>query len=760
MEELNYKFNKYQTPITSEFKKKLPKEVYDNILEYITEVQFIKNLISKDRGYIKDRPVMTYTNDDGEEVPYEDGRKLIDITNPHILEDLDFFRERAIFFKKHGKYTNITPNANPKSDYAKFWKEELRRWKYGLVRPDGEWIPGELYYYWNYCPIPIVETDNNSRSSKRGVRKRSFPNPWLGDYLFFHYVDQGRELGKHGKLIKCRGIGFSLKAGGWSPRNMYIYPGSQNSNYHLASEKSFLSGDKGIWGKILDSLDWIAEHTPLPRMRLVDKKQAMEVQLGYEDEYGVRKGLLSSVYAISLKDNPDKARGVRGAFMHYEEDGLFPNLEKAWNVNRKAFEDGGVASGYMLSGGTGGVEGASFIGSEKLFYKPEAYNIYGVPNVYDKNINGETKCGFFWGGYLSRNKCYNLENGEPDVIKALTEICLARYKIKYNSSDSSSITQAIAEDACTPQEAIMRTEGTVFPVSDLREYLESISVKKDSFLSNHYVGELVYDPNGQLIWRPTDKHPIRSYDVALGDKTGCLEIFEMPRKNAQGEVIRDRYILGVDPIDSDSGESMFSVLVMDTFTDRIVAEYTGRPRLASDAYEIALRTAKFYNGQINYENNLKGMFSYFDQKNALQYLADVPQILKDMEFVRDTNLYGNKSKGSRANAQVNAWGRKLQADWMLQPAHSNSLEEDEENKKLNLHTIRSFGYLEEAIKWNPDGNFDRISAGIMLFILREDRYKRTQSAKENQNRDLNNLSNDPFFSKNFKTNKTKESIWE
>src|SRR5690606_11451159 len=73
---------------------------------------------------------------------------------------------------------------------------------------------------------------------------------------------------------------------------------------------------------------------------------------------------------------------------------------------------------------THNTEGASFIGSEKLFYKPEAYNIYGVPNVYDKNINGETKCGFFWGGYLSRNKCYNLENGEPDVIKALTEICL------------------------------------------------------------------------------------------------------------------------------------------------------------------------------------------------------------------------------------------------------------------------------------------------------------------------------------------------
>jgi len=40
-------------------------------------------------------------------------------------------------------------------------------------------------------------------------------------------------------------------------------------------------------------------------MRLVDGKRSMEIQLGYEDEYGSRKGLLSSIYGISLKDNPD-----------------------------------------------------------------------------------------------------------------------------------------------------------------------------------------------------------------------------------------------------------------------------------------------------------------------------------------------------------------------------------------------------------------------------------------------------------------------
>jgi hypothetical protein len=42
----------------------------------------------------------------------------------------------------------------------------------------------------------------------------------------------------------------------------------------------------------------------------------------------------------------------------------------------------------MLAGGTGGTEGASFEGSEKLFYNTcSAYNIYGIPNVFDKNAN-------------------------------------------------------------------------------------------------------------------------------------------------------------------------------------------------------------------------------------------------------------------------------------------------------------------------------------------------------------------------------------
>jgi hypothetical protein len=748
--ELNelHKFNSYQTSLTEELKESLPREVWLELMEILSSVEFIKRLIAPEevRGYAKDKP--------REKDFYDDGRIQVDLVNPHILEDMDFFRERALFFEKHGKYTNITPNPNPKSEFAEFWKEEQRRWKYGLVRPsDGEWIPGQLYFYWNYSPIWLTEevVTKSTSKKKQGARVRKFPKPWLGDYLFYHYIRQARDNGLHGKLLKTRGVGFSFKMGAISPCNMYVFPGSGNPNFHLASEKTFLAGDKGIWGKVIDTLDWIAETTPLPRMRITDRAGAtLEVQLGFKDQDGVRKGNLASVHGISLKDNPDKARGIRGPLVHYEEDGLFPNLEKAWNVNLKAVEDGDTSFGFMLAGGTGGVEGASFEGSEKLFYSPGAYEIYGIPNVFDKNAKGDTLCGFFWGGYLNRNNCYDIMNGEPDVIKSLIEILKGRYKIKYSSNDPNAITQKKAEEPITPQEAIMRTEGTVFPVSDLKEYLESIMIKKEEFLSKHYVGELVRTSEGRLKWRPNaDKFPLRSYDKDTANREGCIEIFEMPRENANGEIPRGRYIAGIDPVDADAGTSLFSMLVMDTFTDRIVAEYTGRPKLAEEAYELALRLLEFYNAEANYESNLKGLFSYFDKKNALHRLCDVPQILRDMEFVKATNLYGNKAKGTLANERVNKWGRVLQADWMLTKAHG-----DEDDMKLNLQTLRGLAYIEECIKWNSDGNFDRVSAGILLMILREDRYKRTQTAIQNQDKRIEQLANDKFFDKNYNNKST------
>ena len=187
--------NKYQTVFTDDDFKTVPKELRGEFYEILESVQFVKSLIQPEeiRGFARNRPKYSSLSDDNPEKLYDDNRIIVDLSKPHILENLDFFRERAIHFDKYGKYTNIIPNPNPKSDWKKFWKEELRRWKYGLIRPsDGEWIPGSLYFYWNYCPIWLVEETGKKIKGKKtaGEKVRKFPHPWLGDYLFYHYLEQ------------------------------------------------------------------------------------------------------------------------------------------------------------------------------------------------------------------------------------------------------------------------------------------------------------------------------------------------------------------------------------------------------------------------------------------------------------------------------------------------------------------------------------------------------------------------------------------
>ena len=93
-------YNKYQTEVTEELLSQYPKEVQEQFVEYVQSVPFIQNLISKDRKYAKD---LERDNN---------GRIIVDICNPHILENMDYFRQTALHFKKYNKFTNLAPNAN------------------------------------------------------------------------------------------------------------------------------------------------------------------------------------------------------------------------------------------------------------------------------------------------------------------------------------------------------------------------------------------------------------------------------------------------------------------------------------------------------------------------------------------------------------------------------------------------------------------------------------------------------------------------
>ena len=230
----------------------------------------------------------------------------------------------------------------------------------------------------------------------------------------------------------------------------------------------------------------------------------------------------------------------------------------------------------------------------------------------------------------------------------------------------------------------------------------------------------------------------------------------MPQKDREDKVFSNRYIGGIDPIDNDYtvGGSLASIIIFDLWTDKIVAEYTGRPVMADDFYEICLRLTMFYNAQSNYENNLKGLFSYFSNNNALYLLADSPEILRDMEIVKST-LYGNRSKGTRTTAQVIKLGKTLQRQWMMSKYELEVYDETTGDTGINsipnLRRIRSIGYIKECIAWNPDINTDRVSAMDMVMILREDRAKYIDKYEEEESIIPNHMgiTGDDFIDKNW-----------
>lgn len=763
-------FNKYQTEITDELLAKMPRQEKEDLLDIIDSVMFIQNLADPNRKYAKDlerwdNPLLPETSDDPDlEVRKKDPKGLIavDLTNPHILEDMDYFRPAAIHFEQHGCYTKIFPNSNPNSEYYKFWAEEARRCREGYVREsDGEWVPGPYYFQLNYAPLLRAEI---IKGTKKADRLEGFAYVYDADYWFFHYVEQCRALGMHGANLKRRGCGYSVKASNMLAKNFILGDTTKSrknvKSFAIANEKEYLTKD-GILNKFVGVIDWCASHTPWPRIRtLKDSLNDMHWRMGYKDNVrGTERGVLNEVMGVTLKNDAQKARGKRGALVLWEEAGKFDDFLTAWKIAQPSVEESGFAFGFMMAGGTGGVEGAAFEGLEEIFYNSSGYNIHSIPNVFDKNTNGKGRCAFFFGTYLNYRGKMD-KDGNSDVIGALIEINKKRTRIKLGSSDPNAITQAKAEEPITPQEAIMRTEGTAFPVADLRDYLEDIMPDLQNFVSSHYVGDLVYGDDGLPKWVNKDKTPIRDFPFKVKgglNANGAIEIFEMPHKDRDGKVFKNRYICGIDPIDNDYtiGGSLASIIVFDLWTDKIVAEYTGRPQLANEFYEICLKLTQFYEAEANYENNLKGLFTYFSNNNALYLLADSPDILRDMDIVK-SNLFGNKSKGTRTTKEVINLGKTLQRQWMLTPYEEERYDETTgETETLsipNLRRIRSIGYIKECIAWNPDINTDRVSAMDMVMILREDRGRMT-SPYGNDDPDVDPityLDGDDFLDQNWR----------
>ena len=747
------KLNEYQTPINDEFLGKFPKEVVDDFFGYVNEVPYIQRLISSDRKYARDLP--------------RDGANkiIIDLANPHILEDMSYFTEVGDTFRENGVYTKIKVDLRDMSPFMKWLKREYWRCWHGMVRPeDGEWIPGAFYFYLNYFPITQTKMGKNKRSGTRFV---DFPEMWEGVYLRFHYWEQARfgglynnfEGGQHTAEIASRTKSKSYSAAAIALRDFLI--GTDETAREkvrtliTAETDEYLMKD-GIINKFTEGLTFLIEKSHFPSQLIKSSESDKTWISGYEIG-GRKRGSENSLIGLPINSKPDKLRGKRVGRQIFEEFGAFSNFITTYIVGMPNVEEGGVAFGQNHAFGTGGSKGTSFQGALEFINNPSGFNVYAIPNVYDRNATGEQRTLYYFPSYMNMKGYYN-KDGVSDIVGAMFEELMKRYTLKYNSSDPTLVSQRKAENSFTLKEAIMVQHGNRYNVGLLNETLNYLD-QNPNIYKDMLSGRMGIFNNEVTFDASADVFPIHVFPHKDNKLHGAVLIDKLPEKDSEGKVYRNRYIAGIDTYDDDESQtlSLISVMVLDLFTDEIVAEYTGRMDFADDSYEQIRLLLMFYEAEANYEANKKGIYGYFSKMKSLYLLSDVLDFLKEKDMM--TEGRGNKSKGTNATVPVKAYGGRAGADYLKSPVDKVIKDEDGKESMITVQrysTLKFRAFIQELMAWNEDGNFDRHDAFIMLMLLREDKLRLSGGDPKSDYEVVE--EEDEFFTMNFSDDSEKRMV--
>lgn len=665
---------------------------------------------------------------------------MIDFTKK--ISNSNKFRQSALNYITTGQYCSYPQGT---SEYFKFWDEESNRCINGYTADDGDFITGYNYFYLNYCPIQRIVyskiTDDKGNLIKiKKTRELQFPDFYDYDYYFYQGVQQAEEDGKHMCVLKSRRKGYSYKNASMACRNYYLIPNSKT--YIYASNKQYLTED-GILTKAWDYMDFIDKNTAWGKKRSVNTQMRKRAGFFTKDDYGneVELGYKSEIIGVTLKDNPDVVRGKAGKLIIFEEAGSFPELAAAWQIARPSVEQDGVAFGLMLAFGTGGDEGSAFAALKDMFYNPEGYNCLGFNNIWDESVTTK-QCGFFIPQYTNLdfrdqegNRMYMDNDGNTLQKKSLEYILEERNKVLLNATSTVTIDRYVAEHCVTPAEAMLEFNGNIFPKKELQEQLSLLRMN-DKLRNYKQVGDLVWQEDGTLKWvikktGDITHYPLRKED----DPTGSIVIWEHPKKDASLGL----YLAGCDSYDFDesSTTSLGSCFIykraqdIESYSDMIVAEYTGRPKTAEEFYENVRKLLIYYNARCMYENQNKGIFAYFTNKHSDYLLADQPDIINDVV----SNSKVNRRKGCHMNKQIKQWGWGLIKDW---------LNDINANGKKNLYNILSEPLLEELIAANDNVNVDRVMSLTQIMIYREQLYNvKVKEVKEENKRRV--LFDGPIF---------------
>ena len=650
-------------------------------------------------------------------------------------------------------------------EYLEFWREEKRRIIEGYWN-NGVYCPPQLYHYLNYAQITITEG-----------KTRRLSRPFNLDYVWDIAYS----------WLEARGISGFEKVGEVEDIRSFLRTRHKEDLgqplYNKEAQNLFILGPRG-WGKsfwgancaaheyITDGQKEYRPGEPITNVAevllgayaspfvndLIAKIQdilahypgGMQVgdvyypppfhktlggtwAIGKKAENYYKKkvggkwlfaGTRSCFKPRVYKDNHSAGIGGRNTVKIAEEIGVWDNLIESHFADENTQKINNQKFGSAMYIGTGGdMVGGGTLAAQKMMYDPEAYDCLVFDDVWEKR----GKIGlFFPSTYTKLN--YKDEKGEE----------LEREK-KKAAKDSQAYDEYVVYNPLTPSEIFLSKTSNLFPLRDLQSTLATLE-SDHKLQDREWRGFFDINTDGIVEWKnSTTVRPI--YDFPLkshGNKDGAVVIYEHPIHDANGESIWGRYIGGIDPYDHDHSntDSLGSCIIMDRLTNRIVAEYTGRPETADEFYEITRRLLMYYNAIALYENEKKGIFSYFESLNCLYLLHEQPKLIKDI--IPNSSVH--RGYGMHMNEELKKHGERLINTW---------LRTSYEGEIRNVHKIRCIPLLKEMILFNYDNNFDRVMSFMMVMYLKEE--LRRYEIKEEKR--VKTLLESDFFQKGFQKTK-------
>jgi hypothetical protein len=446
----------------------------------------------------------------------------------------------------------------------------------------------------------------------------------------------------------------------------------------------------------------------------------------------------------TFNENKQASVGGRYTVLVLEEVGLEDKLLTIHGANRSTQDMGDGKFGSSLYIGTSG-DVDKVVETEIIFRDPEAYDFLAFPDVYEQR----NKIGFFLPAPYTNLK-YKDEMGNTKLDEAMEYENYMRDVAK-QAGNTSAYDELIMSRPLRPSEMFMSRTGNKFPIAMLREqqatndrygfkkHLRTVGTLVED---KDYIYGVKFKPNFEL--RPIDRFPHDS----KSNLTSAWEFYEHP---PAGFVQHNLYKIIYDPIkDEGKGTSLAAIYVyksnntLDANGNELIAWWVGRYDKPDDIHHQCVMAAKYFNAQVMFENNIIDFKNYCMRTGNYHILASTPKqiiekALRDPSFKYDV--------GIPMTHPLKQYSLRLAQQWLLDEKKSYVEELADGTKRevveRNLNTIKDDLLLEELIQYNDKGNFDRVSAFLLLMLwIEQDKELVVKESEEIAQRTATNFYSD------------------